>query len=110
MQQNIIKELLTRVSSASPTLFKRLQAIFFTLAGVVTILIFLAPLHINLHGLEVYVNWNTVIALLTGAGLNMLPVADPTVLQKKTNDEGDGSGGGVVGGSDPADKPKPDKP
>ena len=87
MQQNIITELLTRVSSASPTLFKRLQAIFFALAGIVIVLIFAAPLHLNLHGLEVYVNWNTVIALLTGAGLNMLPVSDPTVLQKKTNED-----------------------
>ncbi len=101
MNQNIIKEVLVRISSASPTLFKRLHAIFFTLAGIVVVLIFLAPLHINLHGLEVYVNWNTVIALLTGAGLNMLPVADPNVLTKKVNGEEDLS--------DP-DKPKTDKP
>lgn len=91
MQKNFIDQILARVSNTSPTLFKRLQAIFFTLAGIVIVLIFLAPLHLNLHGFEVYVNWNTVLVLAGFAGVNMLPVADPTVLQKKTNDEGDGS-------------------
>lgn len=101
MNQSIIKELLVRVSSASPTLFKRLQALFFGLAGLIVILIFLSPLHLNLHGFEVYVNWNTVITLLGFGGVSMLPVSDPNVLQKKTLGEEDLS--------DP-DKPKVDKP
>ena len=100
MNQNIIKEILVRVSSTSPTLFKRLQAIFFTLAGLVIALIFLAPLHLNLHGFEVYVNWNTVLVLASFAGLNMLPVADPKVLNGGKSDEAP---------SDP-DKDKPIKP
>ena len=86
MQQNIIKELLIRVSSASPTLFKRLQALFFTLAGIVVVLIFLAPLHLSLHGFEVYVNWNTVLVLVGFGGVNMLPVSDPAVLKKNASD------------------------
>lgn len=101
MNQNIIKEVLVRISSASPTLFKRLQAIFFGLAGLIFVLIILAPLKLNLHGFEVYVNWNTLITLLGFAGVSMLPVSDPNVLQKKTLGDEDLS--------DP-DKPKVDKP
>lgn len=100
MQQNIIKELLVRLSSASPTLFKKLQTVFFTLAAIVIILIFLAPMNIDLHGFGVYVNWNTVLTLLGFAGISMLPVSDSNVLSKKTNDDG-------VGGSSGNDEPRP---
>jgi len=99
MKQNLINELWTRLSSSSPTLFKRLQQIFFVLAGVVALLIFLEPLKINLHGLEVYVNWNTFTVLIGFALGNMLPVSDPKVLDKKepTQDaepiQDDGTGG-----------------
>lgn len=101
MNQNIIKEVLVRISSASPTLFKRLQAIFFGLAGLIFVLIILAPLNLNLQGFEVYVNWNTLITLFGFAGVSMLPVSDPNVLQKKNLGDEDLS--------DP-DKPKVDKP
>lgn len=101
MNQNIIKEVLVRISSSSPTLFKRLQALFFGLAAVIVVLIVLSPLGINLHGFEVYVNWNTVITLLGFGGVSMLPVSDPNVLSKKNLGEEDLS--------DP-DKPKSDKP
>lgn len=101
MQQNIIKELLVRVRNSSPTLFKRLQAVFFTLAALVIILILLEPLHLNLHGFEVYINWNTVLVLIGFAGMNMLPVSDPNVLQNKTDDDGlseeDGTDTGLIG-------------
>lgn len=101
MQQNIIKEILVRISSASPTLFKKLQLVFFGLAGLIIILILLSPLNINLHGFGVYVNWNTVITLLGFGGVSMLPVSDPKVLNKSVDGEEDFS--------DP-DKPKPPKP
>lgn len=87
MNQNIVKEILNRLSSSSPTLFKRLQLIFFGLALIILVLMFLAPLHLNLHGFEAYVNWNTLIVLLGFGGINMLPVADPKDLAKKTGDE-----------------------
>jgi len=101
MNQNIIKEVLVRISSASPTLFKRLQALFFGLAGLIIVLIALSPLNLNLHGFEVYVNWQTVGFLLSLGVMNMLPVSDPNVLNKKVNGDEDFS--------DP-DKPKADKP
>lgn len=103
MKQNIIKEILVRVSNASPTLFKRLQAIFFSATALVVVLIFLAPLNINLHGFEVYVNWDTVLTLFGFATLSMLPVADPNVLNKKTN--GDSDDTGLVGGRPDDRKP-----
>jgi len=83
MKQNLIEQLIARISSSSPTLFKRLQAIFFTLAGIILVLIFLEPLKLNLHGFEVYVNWNTFVVLMGFAVGNMLPVSDPKVLEKK---------------------------
>lgn len=101
MNQNIIREVLVRISSASPTLFKRLQALFFGLAGIIIVLIVLTPLGMNLYGFEVYVNWNTVMTLLGFGGVSMLPVSDPNVLNKKVNGDEDFS--------DP-DKPKPPKP
>lgn len=92
---NFFSQLLARIKNESPTLFKRLQAIFFSLAGIVLILIFLQPLHLNLHGFEQYINFNTFLVLLGFAGVNMLPVSNPEVLKKKVNDDegvgGDGS-------------------
>ena len=41
MKLSIFEELLKRLSSTSPTLFKRLQAIFFSLAGAILVLILL---------------------------------------------------------------------
>lgn len=104
---NFFSQLLARIKNESPTLFKRLQLVFFSLAGVILVLIFLKPLHLNLHGFEDYVNFNTFLVLLGFAGINMLPVSNPEVLKKKVNDDGgDGNGDGF---SDP-DKPKPPKP
>lgn len=103
MKLDAISKLLVRLSSSSPTLFKRLQAIFFTLAGIVIVLIFLEPLHINLHGFEIYVNWNTFIVLLGFAGVNMLPVSDPTVLEKKKSLDDDS-------GTEIPTKPPPTNP
>ncbi len=84
MNQNVISQFLIRIKSESPTLFKRLQWFFFTLTGIIIVLIFLQPLHLNLHGMEVYVNWNTVMVLLGFGGVALLPVKDDTVLIKKT--------------------------
>ena len=98
MKLSIIEELLKRISSSSPTLFKRLQALFFTLAGIILVLILLEPLKLNLHGFEGYVNWNTFLVLLGFAGVNMLPVSDPNILKKEstTEPEEDGAGGRPV--------------
>jgi hypothetical protein len=82
MKQTIVSELLTRLKSESPTLFKRLQALFFGLAAIVVVLILIQPLGFNLHGFEVYTNWNTVMVLLGFAGVNMLPVSNPKVLSE----------------------------
>jgi len=95
MQKNFINQVLVRIKSSSPSFFKKLQVLFFGLAGIIIVLIFLEPLHINLHGFEGYVNWNTFIVLLGFAGVNMLPVSDSGVLEKKATAE-----------SDP-DKPRP---
>lgn len=103
MQKTFISQILARVKSESPSFFKKLQVLFFTLAGIVLVLIFLEPLHINLHGFEGYVNWNTFMVLLGFAGVNMLPVADNSVLEKKVNDDE------TNGLSDP-NKPQTDKP
>ena len=95
MKQTIISEVLSRLKSESPTLFKKLQLLFFGLSGIVIVLILVQPLGLNLHGFEVYVNWNTVLVLLGFGGVNMLPVQKP--LSDPAPD------------SDP-DKPKPPKP
>lgn len=101
MQKTFIFQILARVKSESPSFFKKLQVLFFGLAGVVSLLIFLAPLHLNLFGFEGYINWNTVILLCAFGGMNMLPVSDPSVLVKKVNDD--------ESLSDP-NKPQTDKP
>jgi len=103
MQKNFIDQILVRVKSSSPSFFKKLQVLFFGLAGVILVLIFLEPLHLNLGGFAGYVNWNTFVVLLGFAGVNMLPVTDNSVLDKKikTASEDDFS--------DP-DKPKLPKP
>lgn len=97
MKQTIVSELLTRLKSESPTLFKKLQLLFFSLAGIVIALILVQPLGLNLHGFEVYTNWNTVMVLLGFAGVNMLPVSNPKVLDKPLSEDAP---------SDP-DKPRP---
>ena len=88
MQKNFIQQILVRIKSSSPSFFKKLQVLFFSLAGLVLVLIFLEPLKLNLHGFEGYVNWNTFMVLLGFAGVNMLPVSDDTVIHKKVNDDG----------------------
>jgi len=103
MQKNFIDQILVRIKSSSPAFFKKLQVLFFSLAGIVLVLIFLEPLKLNLHGFGGYVNWNTFIVLLGFAGVNMLPVTDNSVLDKKVKTDGDDDI------SDP-DKPKPPKP
>ncbi len=103
MNQNVISQFLVRIKSESPSLFKKLQWFFFTLTGIIIVLIFLQPLHLNLHGMEVYINWNTVMVLLGFGGVALLPVKDDTVLVKKVKTDGDDDF------SDP-DKPKPPKP
>ena len=107
MKLSIFEELLKRLSSTSPTLFKRLQAIFFSLAGAILVLILLEPLKLNLHGFEVYVNWNTFFVLIGFAGVNMLPVSDPKVLNKKeqTQDAEPLPNDGVGGRPDDRNKP-----
>lgn len=100
MQKTFISQILARIKSESPSFFKKLQVLFFTLAGIVLVLIFLEPLHINLHGFEGYVNWNTFIVLLGFAGVNMLPVSDSSVLEKKVNDE-------QIGGEEIPTQPPP---
>lgn len=87
MEKTFILQILTRIKSESPSFFKKLQILFFTLSGVVAAFIFLAPLHLNLHGFEEYINWNTVFVLFGCGTLNMLPVSNPAVLQKKVNEE-----------------------
>lgn len=94
MNQNVFNQLLVRIKSESPTLFKRLQWLFFGLSGAIITLIFLTPLHLNLHGLEGYVNWNTVMVLLGFAGVSLLPVKDDTTIKvKKLMDDEPPAGG-----------------
>jgi len=96
MKQTIVNEVLTRLKNESPSLFKKLQVLFFSLAGVVTVLMLIKPLGLNLHGFEMYLNWNTVLVLLGFGGVNMLPVADNAALGKSETEE-TSVGGGTVG-------------
>ncbi len=96
MKQSIFIEILTRLKNESPSLFKKLQVLFFSLAGIVSVLIFIKPLGLNLHGYEAYINWNTVVVLLGFGGVNMLPVADNAALGKSETEE-TSVGGGTVG-------------
>lgn len=90
MNQNVFSEILFRIKSSSPTLFKRLQWVFFSLSGIIIALIFLTPLHLNLHGFEGYVNWNTVMVLLGFGGVSLLPVKDTIIIKKVNDDAGPG--------------------
>ena len=82
MKSKFLSELVKRISSESPALFKKLQWLFFTLAALVG---FVAFFDLQLPSfwakLMPYMNLETVSVLLGFGGISILPVEDGSKLK-----------------------------
>ncbi len=77
-------ELLLRLSLRSPVFFKRLQKVFYTLAGVAQLLVGLRDFGFVFPAVFAsIISQSSAVLLFLAAVLSSLPVKDPDELQKR---------------------------
>ncbi len=78
-----MKEILTRITSESPTFFKRIQAIGLSIGSIGTTILLIPASLVALPAVVLTIAGYMVAVGLVAAGGAALPVKDPSVLTKK---------------------------